>query len=137
MPQVNIDQALDLRLNHGLSYEHIGKIQGTSKTGIYRALAKLMPSQETEIFKQNRADILANIQLKALSAVTEPKLKKASAKDLVISAGILYDKERLERGLSTENVSYRGLTEDYGKLTLELRKLESEFERLNEQGKET
>jgi hypothetical protein len=39
-----------------------------------------------------------------LNNVTDAKLKKSSARDLVVSAAILYDKERLERGMSTANL---------------------------------
>ncbi len=56
-------------------------------------------------FKNNRADILAAWQMKLLSYIDIEKLKKAPAGTLVLAACQLYDKERLERGESTENSS--------------------------------
>jgi len=56
-------------------------------------------------YKKNRADILAHDQLVYRSHITEDKLKKASAKDLELMRCMAYDKERLERDESTENVS--------------------------------
>lgn len=94
--------AIELRLNSGLTYQEIGKILNTSKQTIHRNLAKLIPDKTTEVYKEHRADILSHAQLRILSNVTESKLKKSSARDLIVSAGILYDKERIERGGSTE-----------------------------------
>ena len=43
--------------------------------------------------------------MRLLSAISDTDIKKASLRDKVIAAGILFDKERLERGQSTSNVS--------------------------------
>ena len=56
-------------------------------------------------YKEHRADLLAGIQRTILGHMDEDRLKKASAKDLTVAYGILYDKERLERGLSTQNTA--------------------------------
>jgi len=61
--------------------------------------------QITESFKKNRADILAGMQEKLLSAVNQNKIKKAPAGSLVLAACQLFDKERLERDLSTSNLA--------------------------------
>lgn len=97
-------RAIELRLNKGLTYQEIADILKTSKQTIHRNLIKLIPDSTTEIYKEHRADILSHAQLRMLSNMTDAKLKKASARDLVISTGVLYDKERLERGLSTGNI---------------------------------
>ena len=44
------------------------------------------------------------------SQVDARRLKKVNIRDAVISAGILYDKERLERGQSTANADMRVLS---------------------------
>ena len=98
---VDTSNALDLRLNHHLSYAQIAAIQGVTKQAIHQKIKALLPIPETQVFIDHRADILANIQLKLLSNLDETRLKKASAYQLVGSAGLLYDKERLERGQST------------------------------------
>ena len=48
-------------------------------------------------------------QRQMLEAITPDKLEAASAKDLSISFGVMYDKSRLEEGKSTANVSYAQL----------------------------
>jgi len=97
-------RAIALRLKKGLTYQEIADILKTSKQTIHRNLIELIPDTTTEIYRDHRADILSHTQLRLLNNVTNAKLKKASVRDLVVSAGILYDKERLERDLSTANV---------------------------------
>ena len=116
MAKIDTAQAINLRLNHNLSYNRIAKIQGVTAQAVHQRLKQFLPTQETEIYKNNRADILATAQLKILTQIDQPKLKKAGLRDLVVSAGILYDKERLERGLSSQNVSYNVITEQLKKI---------------------
>lgn len=54
-------------------------------------------------FKENRANIFAGLQHKLLSSLTLSDIKRTPVAARVVSAGILYDKERLERGQSTVN----------------------------------
>jgi hypothetical protein len=56
-----------------------------------------------EAYKANRGDILAGIQERIIHTLTDADIKKASMLQRVTAAGILYDKERLERGQSTSN----------------------------------
>ncbi len=56
-------------------------------------------------FKANRSDIIALKQANILNSFNEIDIKKMQPRDKIVSFGILYDKERLERGLSTSNVS--------------------------------
>ena len=116
MAKVDTAQAINLRLNHNLSYNRIAKIQGVTTQAVHQRLKQFLPTEETELFKKNRADILATAQLKIITQIDQPKLKKAGLRDLVVSAGILYDKERLERGLSSQNVSYNVITEQLKKI---------------------
>lgn len=58
-----------------------------------------------ESFKNNRAEIFAGLQEKILKTINEDAIKDASVLQRITSAGILYDKERLERGQSTQNIS--------------------------------
>ena len=57
-------------------------------------------------FKIKRGDIFADLQRKTLSAITPDKLAACSAQQLATIAAILYDKERLESGKSTENIAH-------------------------------
>lgn len=58
-------------------------------------------------FRIKRADVFADLQLKVLANITPDKLAKCSAQQLATIAAILYDKERLEAGKSTENVAHQ------------------------------
>ena len=116
MAKIDTAQAINLRLNHNLSYNRIAKIQGVTTQAVHQRLRQFLPTAETDLYKSNRADILANAQLKILTQLDQPRLKKAGLRDLVVSAGIHYDKERLERGLSSQNVSYNVITEQLKKI---------------------
>ena len=58
-------------------------------------------------FKVKRADIFADLQRQILAQITPDKMMKCSAQQLATIAAILYDKERLEHNLSTENIAHR------------------------------
>lgn len=99
---VDRQAALDLRINHKLTYPEIAKIQGVSKQAIHQQIHHLIPTEQTAEYRVNRADILSHQQLRLLSqGLTNAKLKQIKPRDAIISFGILYDKERLERGQST------------------------------------
>ena len=102
---VDISTAVDLKLNHHLSYAQIAAIQGVSPQAIHQKIKALLPIPETKVWIDNRADILAHIQMKLLSELDDDRLKKAPAGSLVLAACQLYDKERLERGMSTANLA--------------------------------
>jgi len=102
---VDVSSALDLRLNHHLSYSEIAAIQGVSPQAIHGRIKNLLPPEEVNVYKDHRADILAGIQARLLSHLDDDRLAKASAYQLVGSMGLLYDKERLERGMSTANLA--------------------------------
>lgn len=99
--------ALDLRLNHNLTFAEIGKIQGVSKQAIHQQLSKLLPDvSEVDSFQEYRADILAASQINLLKALNS--LDPAEQKELVkrrgmVDYGILQDKEYQARGLSDVN----------------------------------
>lgn len=94
------EEILDLRLK-GFSHRRIADILGCSKTNITQRLTKYKTELEgLEGFKKNRADIFALHQIRALANVSDKKLKEASLRDIVIATGVLYDKERQERGQS-------------------------------------
>lgn len=102
---VDVSQAIDLKYNHHISYAQIAAIQGVTPQAVHQKIKDLLPIPETQVFQDNRADILANIQMKLLSHLDDDRLKKAPAGSLVLAACQLYDKERLERGMSTANLA--------------------------------
>lgn len=58
-----------------------------------------------DLYKRNRAEILAGLQDRILSSVTNDDIEKASLFQKAGVFGLLYDKERLESGLSTANMA--------------------------------
>ena len=97
---ISDEEILDLKLK-GFSHQRIADILGCGKSNITQRLAKYRTELEgLEGFKKNRADIFALHQIRALANVTDEKLKGASLRDIVIATGVLYDKERQERGQS-------------------------------------
>ena len=103
MPSVDPSAALDLKLKHHLSYAQIAVIQGVTKQAIHQRIKDLLPTPETKVWQDHRADILAHLQLKLLSFIDNEKLKKTPVGSLILAMCQLYDKERLERGQSTAN----------------------------------
>jgi len=96
--------ALSLRINNGLSYAQIGAIQGKSKQAIHQRLRHILPDEATEAYKAKRADILSRVQLRVLESIDDESINKAPLAARATTYGILYDKERLERGQSTSNM---------------------------------
>lgn len=102
----NRETALKLRTENKLTYSEIGATLGVTKQAVHLALAPLLKDIEVvKEFQDKRADILSNKQRILLTALDEAKVQRMSGRDLVIAAGVLYDKERLERGQSTVNLA--------------------------------
>jgi hypothetical protein len=79
---------------------------GRSKQAVHQRLQPYKDAIENlPAFKENRADIFAIHQQRLLNSLTDDDIKKMPPGSRMTSFGILYDKERLERGESTSNVS--------------------------------
>ena len=109
LPKLDRKQAIILKTQNGLSYEQIGALQGISKQAVHEAIHKdikafIADQEVTKSYKEHRADILAGLQVKTLTNLDDTRLKAASALQLVTATGILYDKERLERGQTSANI---------------------------------
>lgn len=90
----------------GLTYSQIGKQVGCSKSNVIQRLHYHgLADNSIRHFIDNRGDVFAWIQSRLLFSLTDADIKKMQARDRIVSAGILYDKERLERGQSTGNIS--------------------------------
>jgi hypothetical protein len=94
-----------------LSSSQIATLVGCGASAIRSRLATCRDIlKHTENFKSNRADVLAFHQQKVLSKLTlaevKPPKTSRDLKDAVTAFGILYDKERLERGQTTVNIDF-------------------------------
>ena len=99
---IPIEVLIDYRTK-GLTQVEIARICGCARETVSRKLSgcqlESLPS-----FVQHRAEVLAFWQRKILSSVTPNDIKKANFASKMAGFGILYDKERLERGQSTGNI---------------------------------
>ena len=93
--------------NPNLTVRQIAEIVNCNHSNVVQTLARygINPEQTTN-YKNNRADILAGLQHNLLSSITLDDIKKAPMGSRVLAVAQLYDKERLERGQSTSNISY-------------------------------
>ena len=101
--KIDKKKALTLKVQNGLSYADIGKIQGVTGQAVQQAIGHMLPVDSTRAYIQGRADILARVQELLLSSLTQDKLNSMSGKDIAVAFGILYDKEKVERGLHHDN----------------------------------
>lgn len=107
---IPIETIIEYR-NRGLSYAEIAKLTGCSRQNIQQRLEAIEYSKEDlENFKKNRADVFAFMQSKLINSIDSKTAKEMSPYHRIVSLGILFDKERLERGKSTENVDVWTLT---------------------------
>jgi len=98
-----------LNLNDG-NISKTAEELGVSRSAIVQrkeALPKGALIQDIAEFKAKRADLFADLQLKAMGQITADKLSKASIQQLSTFIGTMYDKERLENNQSTENVAHK------------------------------
>jgi predicted DNA-binding protein YlxM (UPF0122 family) len=130
-PKQSTEAILALAMETQASPSEIADVLNVSNQAVYQCLErhKINPNR-LKSYKNHRADIFAGIQTKIIKHIDERRLEKASAFQLVGSLGLLYDKERVERGLATEIVSYRAVSLEVSKIDVEIRRLEQELSRL-------
>jgi hypothetical protein len=113
LPTTNKNIPIDLLIDYSrknLSYSQIAKLAGCSKTNVInRFKAVDYTPTYLKAFKDNRADVMAHYQRLFLNSITEDEVKRMAVRDRVVSAGILYDKERVELGLAGQIVGFEQL----------------------------
>lgn len=100
--------------NPNLSSRQIGKIVNRDHSNVVKCLKKYgIDNKRVETYKLYRAEILAGIQEKIAESIMndEESLKHASLLQKITGLGILHDKERLQRGQSTHNISMAKVVE--------------------------
>lgn len=89
-----------------LSSPEVAAICDTSHVTVRHVLKRYSVDRESiENYKSNRADLFAGFQSRVLLSITDEDLSNAPLSARGAFLGVLYDKERLERGLSTLNNS--------------------------------
>ena len=104
--KINVKECYRLR-KAGTPLQVLADRYNVTKAAVSMAMKPFtIEKSEVEKFKEERADMLAGKQRELLSALTINKTKDMSGRDIAVSFGILYDKERLERGQSTHNLAH-------------------------------
>jgi transposase-like protein len=114
-----LDRAKAVELaEQGMSTADIAQHQGVAPSTVFRFLQQTKPERHAlEVFKKERGDVFARLSANSLElqdkivdtfsdgiiAALTPSQKSGLLMTLNVQAGTLYDKERLERGLSTSN----------------------------------
>ena len=111
---MGVSKFTDLELIAALNVHNGNVSRAAKELGVTRAAIikrkKVLPvgviAPTIETFREQRADTFARFQQIILQYVTEKKLKGASLQQLGTLFGIMYDKERLERGQATEHIAH-------------------------------
>ena len=98
--QLNIINTINT--NPNLSTREVAKICDTDHSHVVRIMQRYyIVKEETDDYKEHRADILAGLQHRLIKSITDEEIKKAPIGSRVLAACQIYDKERLERGQAT------------------------------------
>jgi hypothetical protein len=89
-----------------LNQTEIARIAEVDRTTVCKIFARYgVDNGIVEEYKAHRADILAGLQAKILATITDKDVKKSPFASRIMAVGILYDKERIERGLSDQGTA--------------------------------
>jgi len=87
-----------------LTTREIAAIAETDHSHVIKTLQRYkIPTTHLDQYKTHRADILAGLQHRFITSVTDTEIKKTPVGTRILAACQLYDKERIERGLSDNN----------------------------------
>jgi len=106
-PTVPLDEIFKLRAVNGLPIRKIAQLVQMPKSTVHDYITRHnIPSQRAlEAFKATRSDRFATIQRDIAESIGQDDYKKASLVQKTTAIATLYDKERLGRDQSTENVA--------------------------------
>ena len=109
----------------GLSYKAIAQMLQCSYPTVAKRLKDIQPKVDyAKSFREARADLLAIKQNEILTSMTVEDIAEETVKNRAVAFGILYDKERLETGKSTQNISYAEIMIMRDRKMSELRQIE-------------
>lgn len=105
-----LEEMIKLRYKHNMSINQIADKMGCHKSTVFRKLEKylkLLPNpEEVESYRQHKTMYLDSLELKVFEALSNPDtIKVASFNNLAYGFQNISTQNRLEKGLSTSNVS--------------------------------
>jgi len=87
--------------NPALTTRQIAKLANTDHSHVVKTLQRYgVDHGAVESYQKHRADIFDGVCSRLLASVTDSDINKASLMQRMASVGVLYDKMRIERGLS-------------------------------------
>lgn len=110
---LNMQKILKLE-SQGLTHSAIAEIIGCKQQTITRKLLSYRALKDkVNDFTTRRADTLAFVQKMCLDSIEPEEIKALKVPQRIWVMGVLYDKERLERNKSTNNIAIniKGLTD--------------------------
>lgn len=112
----------------GLNDTEIAQLVGRAKQTVNERLKEFRASMGNfKTYKNARADIFAIMGRELLYSLTPSEIKSMPPASRITCAAILYDKERLERGQSTEIITYQDITNDIKAIDAEITDLENKL----------
>lgn len=107
--RLDLSACLKDRYHHRMTFQQIADKYGVSAPAVYQRLQafteQLGDPDELRSFQDVEADVQAAIKRRISSQLLNVDLSKASARDLAVTYGVIYDKNRLQTGQSTSNQS--------------------------------
>jgi hypothetical protein len=93
-----------------LTNSQIAKRVGCDPSNVTRVLARFLgnnnTAQDLQDYKEHKGDIWDSVAMRAVMSIDDAKLHKSSASQLMMVAGIAFDKSQLVHGQATQiNVS--------------------------------
>ena len=109
--RIDVNQALKLRFENGLSYNEIAQYMGVSKQAVWERLQPfvrvLRKPGALKTYQDNKANILDATAMQVLMAALDPeKIKQAGVRSLISAWETLNKAYRLETDQSTENIAH-------------------------------
>lgn len=107
--KLDLSACLKDRYHHRMTFQQIADKYGVAKQSVHEKLRafteQLGDPEELRAFQDIEADIQSAVKRRISSKLLTVDLDKASARDLAVTYGVIYDKNRLQTGQSTSNQS--------------------------------
>jgi predicted transcriptional regulator len=113
----------------GLSYREIGEHLGVGRITVRKDLVSVGAGavKEMEEYTKNRLLVWKTTEKRLIDALTEEKLERANAVQLMTGAAICFDKTRLIEGKATTHVMYAHIIMKEKELGASVEELEREI----------
>lgn len=114
--RIDTEKALGLRMK-GVSNVDIAKAFGVSHQAVslrFKRLSELLNDKDAlDRYEKNKTVLLSGVERELLENILDPeKLKAASINNIAYAFQQVFQANRLTKGMSTENISYKEINKD-------------------------